>query len=138
MVALYPELAIEEDPETGEEIKPLIDSVSAYREEDYPNTQNKNSMQVYTPAETQYLDQYEFRKYQVLERYYKTKVPFYRVLYTGNGKEYVFNEMDIQRYMEENAEIIENGESHTFRITDYTPNAFFGAARICSKTNLII
>jgi len=109
VVALYPELAIEEDPETGEEIKPLIDSISAYREEDFPNSQNKNSMQVYTPAETQYLDQYEFRKYQILERYYKTKVPFYRVLDTGNGKEYVFNDVDIERYMEENSDIIENG-----------------------------
>jgi len=109
VVALYPELAIDEDQETGEEIKPLIDSVSAYREEDYPNTQNKNSMQVYTPAETQYLDQFEFRKYQILERYYKTKVPFYRVLDTSSGKEYVFNEVDIQRYMEENSDIVDNG-----------------------------
>ena len=109
VVALYPELAIEEDPETGEPIKPLIDSISAYREEDFPAAQNKNSMKAYTPAETQYLDQYEFRKYQILERYYKTKVPFYRVLDTGSGKEYVFNDVDIERYMEENAEIIENG-----------------------------
>ena len=109
VVALYPELAIEEDSETGEPIKPLIDSVSAYREEDFPAAQNKNSMKAYTPAETQYLDQYEFRKYQILERYYKTKVPFYRVLDTGSGKEYVFNDVDIERYMEENAEIIENG-----------------------------
>ena len=109
VVALYPELAIEEDSETGEPIKPLIDSISAYREEDFPAAQNKNSMKAYTPAETQYLDQYEFRKYQILERYYKTKVPFYRVLDTGSGKEYVFNDVDIERYMEENAEIIENG-----------------------------
>ena len=109
VVALYPELAIEEASETGEPIKPLIDSISAYREEDFPAAQNKNSMKAYTPAETQYLDQYEFRKYQILERYYKTKVPFYRVLDTGSGKEYVFNDVDIERYMEENAEIIENG-----------------------------
>mgnify|MGYP003113240880 FL=1 len=109
VIALYPELAIEEDPETGEPIKPLIDTISAYREEDFPAAQNKNSMKAYTPAETQYLDQYEFRKYQILERYYKTKVPFYRVLDTGSGKEYVFNDVDIERYMEENAEIIENG-----------------------------
>ena len=109
VVALYPELAIEEESETGEPVKPLIDSVSAYREEDFPAAQNKNSMKAYTPAETQYLDQYEFRKYQILERYYKTKVPFYRVLDTGSGKEYVFNDVDIERYMEENAEIIENG-----------------------------
>jgi regulator of replication initiation timing len=109
VVALYPELGVDEDPETGEEIKPLIDSLSAYREEDYPTARNKNSMQVFTPSETQYLDQFEFRKYQVLERYYKTKVPFYRVLDTSTGQEYIFNDADIQRYMEESSDLIENG-----------------------------
>ena len=109
VIALYPELNIDEDPETGESITPLIETISSYREEDYPSAQNKNSMQVHTPAETAYLDQYEYQKYQVIERYYKTKIPFYRVLDTGSGKEYVFNDVDIERYMEENAEIIENG-----------------------------
>tara|TARA_R110000851_G_scaffold40135_3_gene101443 strand:+ start:1836 stop:3848 length:2013 start_codon:yes stop_codon:yes gene_type:complete len=109
VIALYPELGIDEDPETGEEIKPLIDSLSAYREEDYPSARNKNSMQVFTPSEAQYLDQFEFRKYQILERYYKTKVPFYRVLDTSTGQEYIFNDVDIQRYMEESSDLIENG-----------------------------
>ena len=109
VIALYPELGIDEDPETGEEIKPLIDSLSAYREEDYPTARNKNSMQVFTPSEAQYLDQFEFRKYQILERYYKTKVPFYRVLDTSTGQEYIFNDVDIQRYMEESSDLIENG-----------------------------
>lgn len=109
VVALYPELGVDEDPETGEEIKPLIDSLSAYREEDYPTARNKNSMQVFTPSETQYLDQFEFRKYQILERYYKTKIPFYRVLDTSTGQEYIFNDADFQRYMEESADLIENG-----------------------------
>ena len=109
VVALYPELGVDEDPETGEEIKPLIKNLSAYREEDYPSARNKNSMQVFTPSETQYLDQFEFQKYQVLERYYKTKVPSYRVLDTSTGQEYIFNEADIQRYMEESADLIENG-----------------------------
>ena len=109
VVALYPELGVDEDPETGEEIKPLIDSLSAYREEDYPTARNKNSMQVFTPSETQYLDQFEFRKYQILERYYKTKVPFYRVLDTSTGQEYIFNDADFQRYMEESPDLIENG-----------------------------
>jgi regulator of replication initiation timing len=109
VVALYPELGIDEDPDTGEEIKPLIDSLSAYREEDYPTARNKNSMQVFTPSETQHLDQFEFSKYQILERYYKTKVPFYRVLDTSTGQEYIFNDADIQRYMEESSDLIENG-----------------------------
>lgn len=109
VIALYPELNIDEDPETGEPITPLIKTLSSYREEDFPAAQNKNSMQVHTPAETSYLDQFEYQKYQIIERYYKTKVPFYRVLDTGSGKEYVFNDVDIERYMEENAEIIENG-----------------------------
>jgi hypothetical protein len=38
-----------------------------------------------------------------------TKVPFYRVLDTSTGQEYIFNDADIQRYMEENADLIENG-----------------------------
>ena len=109
VIALYPELGIDEDPETGEEIKPLIDSLSAYREEDYPTARNKNSMQAFTPSETQHLDQSEFSKYQILERYYKTKVPFYRVLDTSTGQEYIFNDVDIQRYMEESSDLIENG-----------------------------
>ena len=41
------------DPETGEEIPGLIRSLSGftYDEEDYPSSQNRNSMQVFTPAE---------------------------------------------------------------------------------------
>ncbi len=52
-VNLYPELGDRVDPETGETIPGLINDISGftYDEEDYPSSQNKNSMVVFTPAD---------------------------------------------------------------------------------------
>ena len=111
VLTLYPELGTKADPETGEEAKGPIDKISTYEEQDYPNAMNRNSMSVFTPAETDNLEYKDNEKYQILERYYKTKVTYYRVLDTATGQEYIFDEMDMQGYMEDpiNAESIQNG-----------------------------
>ena len=111
VLTLYPELGTKTDPETGEEAHGPIDKLSTYEEKDYPNALNRNSMSVFTPAETDNLEYRDNEKYQILERYYKTKVTYYRVLDTATGQEYIFDEMDMQGYMEDpgNAEAIQNG-----------------------------
>ena len=111
VLTLYPELGTKADPETGEDAQGPIDKISTYEEKDYPDPLNRNSMSVFTPAETDNLEYRDNEKYQILERYYKTKVTYYRVLDTATGQEYVFDEMDMQGYMEDpiNAESIQNG-----------------------------
>ena len=48
MLNLYPELGSSVDPETGEEIDPLIDKISTYsNEQDYPDNINKNSLKIF-------------------------------------------------------------------------------------------
>tara|TARA_R110000824_G_scaffold107621_5_gene253996 strand:+ start:396 stop:2414 length:2019 start_codon:yes stop_codon:yes gene_type:complete len=111
VLTLYPELGEKANPETGEEAQGIIDKLSTYQEHDYPNALNKNSMSVFTPAETNNLEYRDSEKYQILERYYKSKVTYFRVLDTGTGQEYVFDEIDMQKYMEDemNVEAIQNG-----------------------------
>ena len=87
VLTLYPELGTKADPETGEEAQGPIDKLSTYEEKDYPSALNRNSMSVFTPAETDNLDYRDNERYQILERYYKTKVTYYRVLDTATGQE---------------------------------------------------
>jgi hypothetical protein len=113
VLGLYPELGPITDPITGEQTKGIIDKIStiSYVDEDYPNAQNKNSMSTFTPSDTDNLDYRDYARYQILERYFKVKVIFYRVLDTATGQEFIFNENDMSRFMEnpDNQENIENG-----------------------------
>ena len=63
-----------------------------YDEEDYPSSQNTNSMSVFTPAEVKDKDYFEVKKYQVLERFYKIKVPFYRVINMKSQEEEILSQ----------------------------------------------
>ena len=109
IVNLYPFLGAQIDQETEEIIPGLIEEISTYSEEDYPNAQNKNTMDIKTPAEAKDLDNFNHEKYQILERFYKTKVPFYRVVDSRSGEEMVLNEQEFAAFLEENPGVFERG-----------------------------
>ena len=109
IVNLYPFLGAQIDQETEEIIPGLIEEISTYSEEDYPNAQNKNSMDIKTPAEAKDLDNFNHEKYQILERFYKTKVPFYRVVDSRSGEEMGLNEQEFAAFLEENPGVFERG-----------------------------
>ena len=109
IVNLYPFLGPQVDEETGELIPGIVEELSTYREEDYPYASNKNSMQVFTPDVTKDLDYYQNERYQILERFFKTKVPFYRVVDTRSGEEMILNEQEFAAFLEENPGVFERG-----------------------------
>jgi len=110
-VNLYPELGDQTDPVTGEEVEGLIHELSefAYGEEDYPSSQNKNSMKVFTPAEVRDKDYFASKKYQILERFYKIKVPYYRVIDMKSQEETILSQEEYLMFAQENAEAFEIG-----------------------------
>ena len=112
VINLYPELDDVTDPITGEVTEGLIHSVSEYSDingDDYPSSQNKNSMTVFTPAEVKDKDYMDVKKYQILERFYKVKVPFYHVVNTQDGEELVLSEEEFMKFSAENKEVLEAG-----------------------------
>ena len=110
-VNLYPELGDRIDPETGEEMPGLINDISGftYDEEDYPSSQNKNSMNVFTPAEVKDKDYYQVKKYQVLERFYKIKVPYYRIIDMKSQEESILSQEEYAQFVSENSETFDIG-----------------------------
>jgi|TARA_Y100001973_G_C5199596_1_gene336673 hypothetical protein len=110
-IGLYPELADKIDPITGEEIPGIIREISGYShdEEDYPSSQNKNSMSIFTPAEVKDKDYYKVNKYKVLERFYKVKVPFYRVIDMKTQEESILSQEEYVSFIENNSEAVEIG-----------------------------
>ena len=111
VVNLYPELDDSVDPETGEEIPGIIREISGftYDEEDYPSSQNRNSMNVFTPAEVKDKDYFEVKKYQILERFYKIKVPYYRIIDMQSQEEDILSQEEYLKFASENAEAFEIG-----------------------------
>jgi len=100
---LYPDLEkVIDDIDVGEN--------SLYGE-DYPSSSLKNSQNILTPAEAKHLDYNVNQKYQILDRFYKTRVPFYRLFNTSNGTEKIIDaELYANILMEEkNLEAIESG-----------------------------
>ena len=111
VVNLYPELNDSVDPATGEEIPGLIRQLSGftYDEEDYPSSQNRNSMNVFTPSEVKDKDYFEVQKYQILERFYKIKVPFYRIIDMKSQEEEILSQEEYEKFVFENSEAMEIG-----------------------------
>ena len=111
VVNLYPELNDTVDPNTGEEIPGIIREISGftYDDEDYPSSQNRNSMSVFTPAEVKDKDYFQVKKYQILERFYKIKVPFYRIIDMQNQEEEILSQEEYAKMMSENVEAFEIG-----------------------------
>ena len=109
LVNLYPEIGPQIDEETGEMVSGIVEELSNYSEEDYPDAQNKLSRKVFTPAETSDIDYWRENKYQVLERFYKVKVPFYRLIDAQSGEESILTEEEFAIVAEEYANDIEMG-----------------------------
>ena len=110
-VNLYPELGDQTDPVTGEKIDGLIHELSefAYGEEDYPASQNKNSMKIFTPAEVKDKNYFASKKYQILERFYKIKIPYYRVIDMKSQEETILSQEEYLMFAQENVEAFEIG-----------------------------
>ena len=107
---LYPELGSSVDPETGEEIDPLIDRISTYsNDSDYPDSINKNSLNTYTPDTVKGYTEQNYKQFQILERFTKVKVPYYRLLDNANGKEFIVDEADFRIFLEQNKKLVESG-----------------------------
>lgn len=112
VVSLYPELGPQVDDETGEVIPGMVEELDTYSEEDYPDANHKLGRKVWTPAETKDLG-YADTKYQVLERFYKTQVPFYRISIQGEQgvQEMVLSEGEFQMFLEDNSDMFEQGQA---------------------------
>ena len=107
IVNLYPELDNTIDEE-GNEQDGMIKEISGVLEEDYPNAQNSSTMRTWAPSEANNLE-WGTAKYQILERFYPIKVPFYRILDARNGSEQVMDEDSFSTFMEENPGLFERG-----------------------------
>ena len=107
IVNLYPELDDTIDEE-GNTTDGLIKQVSGVLEEDYPDAQNSSTMRTWSPSEANNLE-WGTAKYQILERFYPIKVPFYRILDARNGSEQVMDEDSFGTFMEENPGLFERG-----------------------------
>ena len=130
---LYPELGDQTDPETGEVIKGIIHDLSgfSYSDEDYPAAQNKNSMTIFTPSEVKDKDYFEVKKYQILERFYKVKVPFYRVIDTQSQEESILSPDEYAEFAEQNQEVLESG---AFQIVEVLQNR----VKVCATLGEIV
>ena len=107
---IYPELGPQQKPETGEMDEGLLPSISSYSDdEDYPSTQNSNQQKTWTPSESKDLENTYQEKYQVLERFYKTKIPFYQIMDVNKQEEMILNEEEFQKFLEENPGVFERG-----------------------------
>ena len=109
VLRLYPELGPQVDPETGEEIEGLIKDISTHFDEDYPSAQNKNSIYTVYPDASRDLDYGESEYYQILERFFKTKVPFYRIVDVRTQEEQVLSGPEFQQFLAENPDVFESG-----------------------------
>ena len=86
--------------------------------EDYPSSNLKNTGQVFTPAEAKNLDYYTNQKYQILDRFYKVKVPFYRVFSNVDGTEKVISQEVYANFLEDEEVLaaLESGQLEVIEI----------------------
>ena len=96
LLDLYPDV---------EEFLPNIEThnMSDYYD-DYPDSQQKNSQKVFTPAEVEDKD-FEStiaQRYRIIERFSKVRVPYYRVADQQNNTETIMSEQAFKLFMAEN------------------------------------
>lgn len=109
VLRLYPELGDQVDPVTGELVEGIIDDLSFYSDEDYPSSQSTQSINTYQPDEVRNLDSGNPQHYQILERFYKIKVPFYRLVDSRDGSEQILSGDEFQVLLQENPELFNRG-----------------------------
>ena len=77
---------------------------------DYPESQKKNSVNAFTPAEVEDKD-WETSisdRYRIIERFSKVRVPFYRVADNKNGTETIMSAEAFALFAEENERLFNN------------------------------
>ena len=109
VVNLYPELGDQLDPETGEVIPGVINELSTVLEEDFPDSSNRNTIRAFTPAETKDSNWWHRQKYQILERFFPTTVPFYRVVDSRTNQESIMDEEAFTTMLDKNPGAVERG-----------------------------
>ena len=109
IVNLYPELGPQIDEETGEIIPGLIEEISPYSDEDFPDSSNKSSRTVFTPAEVKDKETWMLNRYQILERFYRVKVPFYRLVDNESGAESILTEEEFGMLVEQRPDDFTSG-----------------------------
>ena len=102
LLDLYPDV---------EEFLPNIEThnMSDYYD-DYPDSQQKNSQNVFTPAEVEDKD-YEStiaQRYRIIERFSKVRVPYYRVADQQNNSETIMSQDGFKVFMAENEAKFDN------------------------------
>ena len=105
---LYPELGPQINEETGEE-ESIIKFISPYTDDDFPSSQNSNQQKTWTPDEAKNLESTYNERYQILERFYKTKVAFYRVVNNASSEEMILDENEFQQFLVDNPGVFEKG-----------------------------
>ena len=78
-------------PQLEENIDDIAVGENSLYGEDYPSSGMKNTQNVLTPAEAKNLDYNVNQKYQILDRFYKVRVPFYRLFNSVSGQEKIIN-----------------------------------------------
>jgi len=78
-------------PQLEESIDDIAVGENSLYGEDYPSSGMKNTQNVLTPAEAKNLDYNVNQKYQILDRFYKVRVPFYRLFNSVSGQEKIIN-----------------------------------------------
>ena len=110
VLRLYPELGDSYNEETGEVEDGALKSINAYSEDDdYPSSSNKQNIKYTTPSEANNLAYGDVDKYQILERFYKIKVPFYRIVDSRSGEEQILSQSEFQVFLSENPDVFERG-----------------------------
>ena len=97
LLDLYPQLG-EVNEENG---KKLIDEVESYYEDDtFPSPLNKRTTGSFTPDYIKDKDTGEgSQKYQLIEHFSKTKVPYYRIMDMQSGQERILDESNMQQFL---------------------------------------
>ncbi len=108
LLDLYPQLA--EEQEDG---KQMIDLVEGYSEDEtYPSPLNQRTKGSFTPDYTKDFDTGEgSEKYQLIEHFSKTKVPYYRILDMNSGEERILDTENMEKFLSDPkmAEALERG-----------------------------
>jgi len=110
LIDLYPILGPQVDPETGELVPGIIEELDEYSgEDDYPSSSMQNTMTTFTPADMKSRTSWAEDKYQIIERFFKVKVPFYRIVDTSSGQESVLDSEGFNMFLQENPGVFERG-----------------------------
>ena len=94
------------------DVMPFLKDIETFdsQDEDYPDSRNKNSNVIFTPAEVDSKD-YDTtltQRYRILERFSKVRVPFFRVASITDDTEQIMSAEQFGIFMEDNEEKFKN------------------------------